>query len=157
MSVMRPVTVSERFAGTVAEAERCWYEAPRWPRWVDGCERVVDIEPGWPEVGSGVIWESGPAGRGRVNELVIEREPLRGLTLEVSDASIRGRQTVAFVPDDGAVTVELSLDYRLERRSIVSPLVDLLFIRRAMTASLASTVHRFGFELQASRRGAGNT
>jgi hypothetical protein len=153
MSVMRPVAVSERFPGTVADAEGCWHEAARWPRWVDGCERVVGVEPGWPAVGSGVVWESGPAGRGRVSERVVEYDPLRGLTVEVSDASIHGRQAVAFVPEDGGVTVALSLDYRLERRSIVSPLVDALFIRRAMTASLAATLHRFGVELRASRRG----
>jgi hypothetical protein len=37
------------------------------------------------------------------------------------------------------------------RRSIVSPIVDVLFIRRAMTASLATTVGRFGVELEAAR------
>ena len=150
---MRPVAVSETFAGTVAEAERCWAQTSGWPRWVDGCERVLSVDSRWPEVGSGVSWESGPAGRGRVTERVVAYEPLRGLTLEVSDASIQGRQTVAFVPDDGEVTVELALAYRLERRSLVSPLVDRLFIRRAMAASLSSTLRRFGVELQAYRRG----
>jgi hypothetical protein len=150
---MRPVVVSDRFAGSVSEAERCWSEVHGWPRWVDGCERVVDVEPGWPEVGSAVLWESGPAGRGRVSERVVAHDPLLSLTVEVSDASIRGRQTVAFAPDDDRVIVGLSLAYRLERRSIVSPLVDVLFIRRAMTASLRTTLHRFGVELQASRRG----
>jgi hypothetical protein len=153
MSAVRPVQVSDTFAGTVTEAERCWYDPDGWPRWVDGCERVLDVESGWPEPGSGITWESGPAGRGRVSERVVEYEPLRGLTLDVGDASIQGRQTVAFVPDDGAVTVELALAYRLKRESVVSPLVDRLFIRRAMAASLARTLHRFGAELQATTRG----
>jgi hypothetical protein len=153
MSAVRPVEVAQSFAGTVTEAERCWYDACRWPRWLDGCERVVSIDPGWPRVGAGVTWESGPAGRGRVSERVLEHEPLRGMTVEVADASIRGRQTVAFIPDGDEVTVELALSYRLERRSPVSPLVDVLFIRRAMAASLQSTLHRFGVELAASRRG----
>jgi hypothetical protein len=83
---------------------------------------------------------------------VLEREPLRSLTAEVSDSSIRGRQSVSFIPGEGEVTVELTLAYRLERASIVSPLVDVLFIRRAMAASLASTLRRFGGALQASRR-----
>lgn len=150
---MRPVEVSETFTGSVAEAQRCWHEARGWPRWVEGCERVLAVDARWPEVGSGVTWESGPAGRGRVTERVVAFEPLRGFTVEVSDASIRGRQMVAFIPDDGEVTVELALAYRLEHRSIVSPLVDRLFIRRAMAASLGSTLRRFGVELQAARRG----
>jgi hypothetical protein len=152
MSAVRPVEVAQSFAGTVTEAERCWYEPRRWPRWLDGCERVISIDPDWPRAGSGVTWESGPAGRGRVSERVLEHEPLRGMTVEVADASIRGRQTVAFIPDGDEVSVELALSYRLERRSPVSPLVDVLFIRRAMASSLQSTLHRFGVELAASRR-----
>jgi hypothetical protein len=153
MSGMRPVRVEETFAGTAAEAERCWCEPDGWPRWVDGCEWLLSVQPGWPEPGSAVVWESGPAGRGRVTERVLEREPLRSLTAEISDSSVRGRQSVTFIPDDGEVTVELTLAYRLERASIVSPIVDVLFIRRAMTASLASTLRRFGAALEASRRG----
>lgn len=149
---MRPVEVAERFPGTVVEAERCWYDPAGWPRWVEGCERILSLDPGWPRAGAAVCWESGPAGRGRVRERVLEHEPLGGMTAEVTDDSIRGRQTVAFVPDGDAVRVELTLAYRLVRPSLLSPLVDLLFIRRAMAASLASTLHRFGVELRASRR-----
>ncbi len=149
---MRPVEVTESFAGTVTEAERCWYAPQAWPRWVDGCERILSVDPDWPRPGTSVTWESGPAGRGRVSERVVEYEPLRGMTAEVADASIHGRQSVTFVPDGDEVTVLLALSYRLERRSPVSPLVDLLFIRRAVAASLQTTLHRFGVELAAARR-----
>jgi hypothetical protein len=152
MSAMRPVEVTESFAGTVSEAERSWYAPQAWPRWVDGCERILSVDPDWPRAGTGLTWESGPAGRGRVSERVVEYEPLRGMTAEVADTSIRGLQTVTFVPDGDEVTVLLALSYRLERRSPVSPLVDLLFIRRAMAASLQTTLHRFGVELAAARR-----
>jgi hypothetical protein len=74
------------------------------------------------------------------------------MTAEVADASIRGLQSVTFVPDGDEVTVVLALSYRLERRSPVSPLVDVLFIRRAVAASLQTTLHRFGVELAAARR-----
>jgi hypothetical protein len=152
MSAMRPVEVSETFAGTVAEAERCWYAARGWPRWVDGCDSVLAVDAGWPEPGATVTWASGPAGRGQVSERVVSHERLRGMTVAVADDSIRGEQRVSFIPDADAVTVELSLAYTLVRRSPISPLVDLLFIRRAMAASLTSTLHRFGAELRASRR-----
>ena len=154
---MRVVHVSRRFAGTVAEAERCWCDTARWPYWVEGLERVVSVGQDWPEAGAEVVWQSGPAGRGRVTERVLVHEPLRGLQLEVADDSIRGRQIVTFETVEGtpeeAVEVGLALEYQLRRRSPVSAAIDLLFIRRAMTDSLQTTVSRFGAELDTARRG----
>jgi hypothetical protein len=148
---MRAVRVALRFEGTVPEAERCWYDTTAWSHWIDGLDRVVAVEGPWPAQGATVIWESGPAGRGRVTEHVIAHEALTGQTVEVQDVSIRGRQTVTFTPAPPGVEVALALEYELLRRSIVSPLVDVLFIRRAMAASLHDTVARFGVELEAAR------
>jgi hypothetical protein len=74
---------------------------------------------------------------------VIGHEPLAGQTLEVEDDTITGRQAVSFTPSQGGVLVELSLAYRVKRRSILTPVIDLLFIRRAMAAALDSTLQRF--------------
>ena len=150
---MGSVSVALSFPGTVHLAETCWYDTDRWPAWVDGLARVVEVQGKWPEPGSSVRWESGPAGRGRVLERVIGYEPLGGQTLEVEDDSIRGRQSVAFTPADGNVQVELSLQYQIKRRNPVTPLVDLLFIRRAMAISLRKTLERFGAELAGTRQG----
>jgi hypothetical protein len=148
---MRTVTVQGAFPGTVAEAERCWYDTGRWDRWVDGLEYVVAVDGPWPSSGSAITWVSNPAGRGRVSERVVDYEPLRGQTVEVSDDSISGRQSVAFSPVQEGVEVALSLDYEITRRNPLTTLVDLLFIRRAFITSLQSTVARFGTELQAGR------
>ena len=153
---MRSVSAVQTFDATVAAAERCWCDTAGWERWIDGLERVLEVGGGWPEPGASVTWESGPAGRGRVTERVSEREPLGGLTLEVDDPSIRGRQSVTFAPAASGVEVRLTLEYELKRRSLVSPLVDLLFIRRAMAASLNATVTRFGIELHKDRRWPGS-
>ncbi|MGB9183613.1 MAG: SRPBCC family protein [Solirubrobacteraceae bacterium] len=147
---MAAIRVAQTFTGTVAEAERCWYDTARWPRWVDGLDRVVSVDPGWP-AGGGVAWESGPAGRGRVTERVLAHEPLRGQTLAVTDASIEGEQSVSFTPDDGRVEVTLALEYRFRKRSLALRIIDPLFIRRAMVTSLRATLARFGAELEASR------
>ena len=48
----------------------------------------------------------------------------------------------------------LGLEYRLHRRSPLTPLVDILFIRRAMTLSLGRTLSRFGSQLQAGEHAA---
>jgi hypothetical protein len=148
---MRVVAAAETFEGSVHEAERVWYDTGRWPRFIDGREAVDDVTPNWPGVGAAVTWRSGPAGRGRVVERVVVYELLDGQELEIEDDSIKGRQRVAFIPDDEGVTVELSLSYELKRRSPLMRLVDLLFIRRAMTTSLSSTLHRFGAELASAR------
>jgi hypothetical protein len=150
---MGTVRVSLTFPGTVHQAETCWYDTDRWPAWVDGLARVGEVQGKWPEPGSSVRWESGPAGRGRVLERVVGYEPLGGQTLEVEDESMKGRQSVAFTPEGESVQVELSLQYRIKRRTPVTPVVDLLFIRRAMAISLRKTLERFGAELAAARRG----
>jgi hypothetical protein len=144
---MGRVRVLQTFVGSVDQAQSCWYDTTRWPAWVDGLERVLHVDGDWPRVGSSVTWKSGPVGRGRVTERVIAYDPARGQTLEVDDASIGGRQSVSFAPTPEGVQVGLSLEYRLKKRSIVWPLVDLLFIRRAMAASLGATVERFGVRL----------
>jgi hypothetical protein len=147
---MARVGVALSFQGTVHEAETCWYDHVRWPRWVDGLERVLDVTAGWPAAGGRIVWQSGPAGRGRVSETVTAYTPLGGQTADVEDDSITGRQTVAFSPADGEedrAEIALSLEYEIKRRSLFTPLVDVLFIRRAMESSLRTPLVHFGAEL----------
>jgi hypothetical protein len=149
---MRAVSAAQTFRGSVSAAESTWYDVARWPSWVDGLDRIVETSDRWPQAGSSVTWQSGPAGRGRVTERVIAHEPLEGQTLEVEDDAIRGRQQVVFTPGDDEVEVTLSLEYEIKKSSFFTPLIDLLFIRRAMGASLQATLGRFGAELSERRR-----
>ncbi len=148
---MRSVRVARRFAGTVHEAERLWYDTDRWPTWVDGLAHVAKVDGPWPAVGAKVLWDSFPAGRGRVRERVVAYEARAGQALEVEDESIRGRQSIVFTPVQERVEVELALEYEIKKRSVFTPVVDLLFIRRAMLTSLGTTLARFGVELAAAR------
>ena len=148
---MTVVRVASEFPGTVHEAESCWCDTSRWPAWVDGLDHVVETAGGWPKAGAQVVWQSGPAGRGRVTERVLEHQPLAGLTTDVHDDSINARQTVTFTPAEDRVAVELTLAYEIRKRGVFTPLVDFLFIRRAMERSIAATLARFGAEL-ADRR-----
>ncbi len=59
------------------------------------------------------------------------------------------RQTVSFAAVGDGVQVTLRLEYRVRRRSPVTPIVDVLFIRRAMAASLDRTLMRFAARLRA--------
>jgi hypothetical protein len=149
---MRAVTAAQTFRGSVSAAESRWYDLTRWSSWVDGLDHIVETSGGWPERGSIVTWQSGPAGRGRVTERVTAYEPLEGQTLDVEDDAITGRQRVAFTPADEHVEVKLSLEYEIKKSSFFTPLIDLLFIRRAMAASLQATLGRFGAELSERAR-----
>ena len=149
---MASVRVSESFPVSVHEAESCWYDTTRWPQWVDELTSIVSVEGEWPKPGSAVIWQSGPAGRGRVTERVIEQQPLEGYTVEVEDDSVTGEQSVSFDPAQDGVQVTLALSYRIKRRSPLTPLIDVLFVRRLMIASLEKTLGAFGVVLSESRR-----
>ena len=135
--------------GRTAEAEALWYDPHRWQAWIDGFGHVVSLSDGWPRRGAELVWESPPGGRGRVTERVVAYEMRLGQTLEVEDATMTGTQKVAFEPGPEAVEITLSLEYRIKDRTALTPVVDLLFVRRAMTDALRRTVTRFANERKA--------
>jgi uncharacterized membrane protein len=149
---MSRAVASTELPGTVHEAERCWYDTARWPAWIEGLEHVDHVDPGYPETGAEVRWRSGPAGRGQVRERVLAHEALGFQRVAVADDSIDGEQEVRFiVAGEGRVCVELTLEYRIRARNLLTPVVDRLFIRPAMRHSLESTLHRFGVTLAEER------
>ncbi len=101
------------------------------------------MAPPWPAAGAVVTWRSGPAGRGRVTERVLEHAVGHGQTCAVGDDAIEGRQSIAFAPVSGGVQLTLRLAWRRRSPGPVGVLVDLIFSRRAMADSLAHTLDRF--------------
>jgi hypothetical protein len=122
-------------------AARLWIDVNRWPTFVDGFGHLVDIDDSWPESGSKVVWQSGPAGRGRVTERIVERDEEHVVT-EIFDDQMHGRQTVFFEPE----RVVLQLDYELQGGGPLRKLTDVLFIRRALAMALERTLRRFSTE-----------
>jgi polyketide cyclase/dehydrase/lipid transport protein len=135
--------------GRVVEAEALWYDPHRWAAWIDGFGHVAKLEGEWPHAGARLLWDSRPQGRGRVQEQVTRYEPRTGQTLEVEDQRLTGTQRVTFQPEDEQTIVSLTLEYRLKDRSPITPILDILFIRRALRDSLRRTVTRFGHERRA--------
>jgi hypothetical protein len=133
------------------QAERLWLDVNRWATFIEGFAHEIDRDETWPAQGSKLVWESLPGGRGRVNEKVVAREPGR-LASRLVEESLNGVQTVTFHrADDGGSIVELELQYDLNPTTIwrtgpLGKLVNLLFIRRAMTDSLIRTLRRFATE-----------
>ena len=136
--------------GRIVEAEDLWYDPHRWPAWIDGFGHVAKLEGDWPKKGARLLWDSPPKGRGRVDERVIAYEARTGHTVAVEDVRLSGTQTVTFeVAGADEVRVTLALEYELKERNVLTPLLDPLFIRRALRESLRRTLVRFGHERRA--------
>jgi hypothetical protein len=138
-------TASIEVPGLASEAEALWYDPVRWAAWIDGFGHVVELSDGWPAEGT-LKWDSTPGGRGRVLETVTAYEPRSGQALSVEDSRLRGTQRVEFTPGPDAVKVTLTLEYELKERYPLTWLVDALFVRRAIAASLHRTLARFAHE-----------
>jgi hypothetical protein len=143
------VSASAMVPGRVVDAEALWYDPHRWAAWIDGFGHVAKLEGEWPHVGARLLWDSRPQGRGRVAERVSAYEPRAGQTLEVEDGKLTGIQAVTFEPVDDQVRVSLTLEYTLKDRTPLTPILDLVFVRRALRDSLKRTVERFGHERRA--------
>jgi uncharacterized membrane protein len=138
--------------GPISAAEAVWYDQRRWPSFIEGFAHVVAADGDWPRRGASVTWDSIHAGRGRVAERVVAYEPRIGQTLEVDDPRLHGTQRVAFEAREGStVAISLELEYKLKSPGLAGPVVDLLFVRRALGDSLRRTLERFAVELEADR------
>lgn len=146
----RRVEVARLVRGRLPEVEALWYDPRRWASFVDGFGHVVRLSEDWPAAGATLSWDSLPGGRGRVVECVEAYAPGEGQTSAVEDESLSGRQRVSFaVEEPGSVVVRLALEYELKQRGPLRAVVDLLFIRRALTDSLGRTLSRLAIELDA--------
>jgi hypothetical protein len=133
----------------VSTAEALWYDVQRWPSFVDGFSHVAKLDGDWPRAGSRLVWDSTREGRGRVSERVVTYEVRAGQTCEVEDPRITGTQTVTFTPQpEGTSRLELELHYRIKDSNPLTPVVDVLFIRRAFNDALRRTLQRFRHELR---------
>jgi hypothetical protein len=122
-------------------ARELWTNTSRWPTFVDGFGHVLELDDAWPQPGSKIVWQSIPAGRGRVTERVVECSDDAFVT-DVYEERLSGRQSVRF--DVGEVAMEL--DYDLAAGGPLSAVTDWLFIRRALEDALRRTLMRFSAE-----------
>jgi hypothetical protein len=130
---------------TPPEVMELWRSIDRWPTFVEGFARPLQVADEWPEVGARVVWESKPEGRGRVTETVTEHEPERFST-QVFEEALIGTQTLRAAPASDGAEVELSLEYELVKYGPLRGIADAIFIRRALRDALRRTLFRFGIE-----------
>ena len=130
-----------------AVALELWTDVRRWPSFVEGFARVREASEDWPAEGAKLVWESIPAGRGRVTERVVESGD-RSFVTEVFDQSLHGTQRATFEPAGDGTRVEVELEYELSAGGPLRGLSDVLFIRRALRDSLRRTLARFAVEAE---------
>jgi hypothetical protein len=125
-----------------------WTDTSRWASFVEGFGHCLELDQYWPDQGSKVVWQSGPGGRGRVTERVIERGDT-WLVTQVYEEALSGKQRFAVLPHpEGGSVAELTLDYELNRRGPLRAVADWIFIRRALRDSLRRTLRRFAVEAE---------
>jgi hypothetical protein len=76
---------------------RLWTDVERWPSFVEGFARRLELTDVWPEPGGRIVWESAPSGRGRVTETVVDQGADRFST-RVFEEALAGVQTLRVVP-----------------------------------------------------------
>jgi hypothetical protein len=130
-----------------AAALELWRDVERWPSFVEGFARRLELSPDWPAPGARVVWESSPDGRGRVTETVVEHETDRFAT-QVFEEALMGTQTLRVAPAPDGAEVELTLDYELVKYGPLAGIADAIFIRRALRDALRRTLFRFGVEAE---------
>ena len=145
---MRTAQAQADLVLTPEAALRLWTDVDRWPSFVEGFARPVDRSPEWPHEGARLVWESTPAGRGRVTEKVMEAEGPDRFVTQVFEERLHGVQTFRVVESEGGSRAELALEYELTKYGPLSAVADVIFIRRAIRDSLRRTLSRFAVEAE---------
>ena len=133
---------------TPEAALRLWADAQLWPTYVEGFARVVEQDPAWPAEGSRLVWESVPAGRGRVTEKVVRGAAADRFATQIFEERLIGVQTFRAAESEAGSRVELSLEYTLTKYGALGGVADAIFIRRALRDSLRRTLARFAVEAE---------
>jgi hypothetical protein len=130
-----------------AAALAMWRDVERWPSFVEGYARRLELAPEWPAKGARVVWQSAPDGRGRVTETVVENEA-DSFSVQVFEEALMGTQTLRVGPGPAGAEVELTLDYELAKYGPLAGVADAIFIRRALRDALRRTLYRFRIEAE---------
>lgn len=154
---MAEVSAEVEIAAPLADVWALYFDADRWPSWVDGFARVTAAE-GYPEAGGTLRWESTGAGRGPVSERVLAHEPRSLHRISYSDPGSEGELETRFemVParDEQRLTlVAQTLRYRLTGGGPLRGLTDRLFIRSQMRRSIERSLLHLRGEATATGSG----
>ena len=154
---MGEVEASVEVDAPLAEVWDLYFDERRWASWVDGFSSTGSSTD-YPERGGRLSWRSTPAGRGAVNETVLEHQPRTLHRISYEDPSSRGQLETRFemVPagEDGErrTKVTQKMSYELTEPGLFGGVTDFLFIRSQMRRSLQRSLAELGIEARAQSR-----
>jgi uncharacterized protein YndB with AHSA1/START domain len=144
---MPKVSAERLVPGSLAEVWDLYFEPTTWPAWVDEFRAIEERDDVYPERGGVLIWRSGPAGRGRVTETVLDHEPRHTHRVSYMDPNSSGQQLTSFEIAGEAVKVRIELAYELSRPTFL-PFTDRFFIRPQMEGSIVRSLEGLAAEAQ---------
>jgi hypothetical protein len=136
------LTESVLVGASLADTWDHYFDERGWPAWVEGFARVERAD-GYPEQGGTLVWESNPAGRGRVTETVLDHAPRTLHRIRYEDPQSSGELTTRLGVEGEGTRVTLELDYVVGRGGPLSRLTDALFARGQVKGSLRRTLAEF--------------
>ena len=150
---MGSVSASTVIEAPLAEVWDFYFRTEAWPEWVDQFARV-ERSDGYPEEGGTLRWQSGAAGRGTVDERVLEHEPRSLHRIVFSDPESEGELEVTFAIESGAdppgTRVTQAMEYSIKGGGPLSGLTDVLFVRSQVRRSLERSLSRLRAEVEAT-------
>jgi uncharacterized membrane protein len=148
---MAKLSESVIIEASLAEVWELYFEPRGWPAWVDGFT-AVEASNGYPGRGGTLVWRSTSAGRGTVDEQVVEHEPRRRHRIEFSDPESRGELLTEFAIDGDRTRVDQTLEYRLARPGPFAWVTERLFVRGQVRESLRRSLSRLKHEAEEGPR-----
>jgi hypothetical protein len=132
---------------SLAEVWDYYFEPTGWPAWVDGFA-AVESAAGYPQQGGKLVWTSTPAGRGTVEETVLDHEPRKLHRVAFTDPESAGELTTRFAVEGEGTRVTQELEYSLGRGGPLAWVTERVFIRGQMRGSLRRTLMRLRLEAE---------
>jgi uncharacterized protein YndB with AHSA1/START domain len=147
------VSASTLIQAPLAEVWDFYFRPEGWPAWVDQFARV-EATDGYPETGGTLRWQSGAAGRGTVEERVLEHEPRSLHRVAFTDPESEGELEVTFAIEPGAdppaTRVTQAMGYTISGGGPLSGLTDVLFVRSQVRRSLERSLSHLRAEVEAT-------
>jgi hypothetical protein len=146
------VAESVHVGASLAEVWDLYFHPGTWPSWVDGFGRVESSES-YPERGGVLRWHSTPAGRGLVEERVLEHEPRTRHRVAFSDPESEGELLTTFEIEaapgaEQGTRVWQELTYRLRQAGPLARLTDVIFIRPQIARSVRRSLEQLRAEAE---------
>ena len=145
---MGKVAEERLIPASLAEVWDLYFDRDRWRSWVDEFHAVDSMSDGYPEIGGRLVWHSGAAGRGQVEETVLDHEPRRLHKIRFADPHAEGEQLTTFAIEGEGTRVKIDLVYGLMQPGFLGPITDRLFIRSQMSDSLGRSLDGLRVEAQ---------